>query len=74
MIAGSNMIPCLLPNACVLQDGTLFAMGSHEGLGKNEYGPAGAEVTSMQFRIKGPKEGKGIPLLPVGGTSSQETE
>ena len=62
------------PDACMLQDGTLFAVGSHEGLGKNEYGPAGAEVTSMQFRIKGPKEGKGIQLLPVGGTSSQETE
>ncbi len=54
------------PDACVLEDGSIFAVGSHEGLGKNRYGPAGAEVTSMRFRIKSPKEGEGIELLPVG--------
>ena len=57
------------PDACVLQYGSLFAAGSHERLGKNKYGPAGAEVTSMRFRIKGPKEGIGIQLLPVAETS-----
>ena len=44
-------------------------MGSHERLGKNKYGPAGAEVTSMRVRIWGPKEGIGIELLPVAETS-----
>ena len=36
-------------------------------LGKNQYGPAGAEVTAMRFRIKTPAEGEGIELLPIGG-------
>ena len=55
------------PDTCVLDDGTIFAVGCHEGLGKNQYGPAGAEVTSMRFRIKTPAEGEGIELLPIGG-------
>ena len=55
------------PDACVLDDGSLFAVGSHEGLGKNRYGPAGAEVTAMRFRIRSPAEGEGIELLPIGG-------
>ena len=55
------------PDTCVLDDGTIFAVGCHEGLGKNQYGPAGAEVTSMRFRIKTPAEGEGLELLPIGG-------
>ena len=55
------------PDACVLEDGTIFAVGVHEGLGKNEFGPHGAEVTSMRFRIKSSPEGEGIELLQIGG-------
>ncbi|OHB78960.1 MAG: hypothetical protein A2V98_03535 [Planctomycetes bacterium RBG_16_64_12] len=55
------------PDTCVLDDGTIFAVGSHEGLGQNQYGPAGAEVTAMRFRIKTLAEGEGIELLPIGG-------
>ena len=55
------------PDTCVLDDGTIFAVGSHEGLGKNQYGPAGAEVTAMRFRIRSPEAGEGIELLPIGG-------
>ncbi|NUQ64816.1 MAG: exo-alpha-sialidase [Pirellulales bacterium] len=55
------------PDTCVLADGSIFAVGSHEGLGKNEYGPAGAEVTAMRFRIKSQSEGEGIELLPIDG-------
>jgi hypothetical protein len=50
------------PDACVLEDGSLFVVGCHEGLGKNKYGPAGAEVTAMRFRIKDANEGEGIEL------------
>ena len=56
------------PDACVLEDGTIFAVGNDETYGKeNEFGPRGADVTSMRFRIKSPQEGEGIELLPVGG-------
>ena len=54
------------PDACVLEDGSLFVVGSHEGLGENKYGPAGAEVTAMRFRIKSANAGEGIELLPIG--------
>lgn len=55
------------PDTCVLEDGTIFSVGMQEGLGQNEYGPHGAQVTSMRFRIKSAEEGEGIELLPVGG-------
>ncbi len=55
------------PNACMLEDGNLFVVGCHEGLGKNKYGPAGAEVTAMRFRIKDVNKGESIESLPIGG-------
>jgi hypothetical protein len=67
------------PDACVLEDGSIFTVGQHEGLSfindqaswssiKNRYGPHGALVSAMRFRIKSPKEGEGIELLPIGGS------
>ena len=54
------------PSACVLQDGSIFMVGQREGF-KNKFGPHGAEVTSVRFRIKKPEEGEGVELLPIGG-------
>ena len=54
------------PDACILEDGSLFVVGDHQGF-KNEYGPYGGEVTAMRFRIRTPEEGEGIELLPIGG-------
>lgn len=54
------------PSACALDDGSIFAVGDHQGF-KNKYGPYGAEVTGMRFRIRSPEEGDGIELLPIGG-------
>ncbi|MEA1950595.1 MAG: sialidase family protein [Planctomycetota bacterium] len=54
------------PQACVLADGSIFAVGDHQGF-KNKFGPYGAEVPAMRFRIKTPHEGEGIELLPIGG-------
>jgi len=52
------------PNACVLADGSIFAVGDHQGF-QCEYGPYGAETVAMRFRIKSPEEGEGIELLPI---------
>ena len=41
-------------------------MGDSQGF-RNQYGPYGARVTAMRFRIKTPEEGEGIELLPIGG-------
>ena len=54
------------PSACVLEDGSIFMVGQREGF-KNRFGPHGAEVTSVRFRIKKPEEGEGVELLPIGG-------
>ncbi len=54
------------PDACVLDDGTIFAVGDHQGF-KNRFGHYGAEVTAMRFRIRSAEEGDGIELLPIGG-------
>ena len=54
------------PDGCVLDDGSILVVGDHQGF-KNEYGPYGAEVTAIRFRIKTPEEGEGIELLPIGG-------
>ena len=51
----------------MLEDETNFAVGNSEALGQNQYGPRGAEVTFMRFRIKSSQEGEGIELMPVGG-------
>ena len=59
------------PDACVLDDGSIFAVGVREGLGKNEFGPHGAEVSAMRFRIKTSREGEGIELLPIGGPAAE---
>ena len=56
------------PSACVLEDGSIFMVGQREGF-KNRFGPHGAEVTSVRFRIKKPEEGEGVRLLPIGGPS-----
>ena len=56
------------PSACVLEDGSIFMVGQREGF-KNRFGPHGAEVTSVRFRIKKPEEGEGVELLPIGGRS-----
>ena len=56
------------PSACVLEDGSIFMVGQREGF-KNRFGPHGAEVTSVRFRIKQPQEGEGVELLPIGGPS-----
>ena len=56
------------PSACVLEDGSIFMVGQREGF-KNRFGPHGAEVTSVRFRIKKPGEGEGVELLPIGGPS-----
>ncbi|MDE2928051.1 MAG: sialidase family protein [Acidobacteriota bacterium] len=56
------------PNACVLEDGSIFMVGQREGF-KNRFGPHGAEVTSVRFRIKKPEEGEGVRLLPIGEPS-----
>ena len=53
------------PDACILEDGSIFVVGDHQGF-KNKYGPYGAEVTAVRFRIKTPEEGEGIELLPIG--------
>ncbi len=53
------------PDACVLEDGSIFAVGDHQGF-ECEYGPYGAETTAMRFRIKSAEEGEGIELLPIG--------
>jgi len=53
------------PDACVLDDGSIFAVGVRQGF-KNKYGPFGALVTAMRFRIKAPEEGDGIELLSIG--------
>ena len=50
------------------RDGSIFMVGQREGF-KNRFGPHGAEVTSVRFRIKRPEEGEGIELLPIGGLS-----
>ena len=57
------------PDACVLGDGTIFAVGDHQGFA-NRFGPYGAEVTAMRFRIKTPQEGEGLQLLPIGDGKS----
>lgn len=62
------------PDACVLSDGSIFVVGSHEGYNdkqgfENPYGPYGAESVAMRFRIRKPQEGEGIELLPIGGPS-----
>jgi len=54
------------PNACVLDDGSIFAVGVRQRI-KNEFGPFGAETLAMRFRIKSSKEGEGIEILPIGG-------
>lgn len=54
------------PDACVLDDGTIFAVGDHQGF-TNRFGHYGAEVTAMRFRIRSEEEGEGIDLLPIGG-------
>ena len=56
------------PDACVLEDGSIFAVGDRQGF-ENKYGPYGAEVTAMRFRIKSHGEGEGIELLPMGEPS-----
>ena len=56
------------PSACVLEDGSIFMVGQREGF-KNRFGPHGAEVTSVRFRIRKPEEGEGVELLPIGGRS-----
>ena len=56
------------PSACVLEDGSIFMVGQREGF-KNRFGPQGAEVTSVRFRIKKPGEGEGVELLPIGRPS-----
>ena len=53
------------PNACVLEDGSLFVVGDHQGF-KNKFGPYGAEVTAVRFRIRTTEEGEGVQLLPIG--------
>ena len=58
------------PNACVLEDDSIFVVGDHQGF-KNKFGPFGAEVTAVRFRVKSPKEGEGIELLPIGDDSSK---
>jgi len=57
------------PDACVLDDGSIFTVGDHQGRGiaPNKYGPFGGEVVAMRFRIKSAEEGEGIDLLPIGG-------
>ena len=57
------------PNACVLEDGSIFVVGDHQGF-RNKFGPFGAEVTAMRFRIRSPEEGEGIELLPIGGSAN----
>ena len=52
------------PQATVLGDGSIFAVGDHQGFA-NSFGPYGAEVTAMRFRIKSGAEGEGIELLPI---------
>ena len=52
------------PDACVLEDGTILAVGDHQGF-ENRFGPYGAEVTAMRFRIRSKREGEGIELLPI---------
>ena len=56
------------PSACVLEDGSIFMVGQREGF-KNRFGPHGAEVTSVRFRINRPGEEEGVELLPIGGPS-----
>jgi photosystem II stability/assembly factor-like uncharacterized protein len=51
------------PNACVLGDGSIFVVGDHQGF-ENKFGPYGAEVTAIRFRIRTPEQGEGIELLP----------
>jgi hypothetical protein len=58
------------PDACVLEDGSILAVGDHQKL-KNRFGPYGAEVTAMRFRIRSPEEGDGIELLPIGESSKK---
>jgi len=53
------------PDGCVLGDGSIFVVGDHQKL-KNQFGPYGAEVTAMRFRIRSAEEGDGIELLPIG--------
>ena len=52
------------PQATVLADGSIFAVGDHQGFA-NRFGPYGAEVTAMRFRIRSAAEGEGIELLPI---------
>lgn len=53
------------PDACVLEDGSIFAVGVRQGI-ENKYGPFGAKSLAMRFRIKSPEEGEGIELLTIG--------
>ena len=59
------------PNACVLEDDSIFVVGDHQGF-KNKFGPFGAEVTAVRFRVQTSEEGEGIELLPIGGDSSKK--
>jgi hypothetical protein len=62
------------PSACVLEDGSIFVVGTHEGIaadmesavGANPFGPRTCVVPAMRFRIKSAAEGEGIELLPLG--------
>ena len=56
------------PNACVLDDGSIFVVGDHQGF-QNKFGPYGAEVTGVRFRIRTAEEGEGVELLPIGGAA-----
>ena len=50
------------------KDGSIFMVGQREGF-RNRFGPHGAEVTSVRFRIRKPGEGEGVELLPIGEPS-----
>ena len=55
------------PDACVLADGSIFAVGDYQQGKKNKFGPYGSSVSAIRFRIKSAAEGEGIELLPIGG-------
>lgn len=57
---------CYYPTAVVLPDNSIIAVGTHEGVKPNPWGPRGAELTTTRFRIKSAEEGEGIELLPFG--------
>lgn len=56
------------PDACVLDDGSIFSVGDHQGFA-SYLGEYSAEVTAVRFRIRSQEEGDGIELLPIGGAS-----